>query len=162
MKALIVYDSAYGNTTQIAQAISGALKDDYRITLIPADRDEGISVDDFDLLVVGSPTQGGRATIAVQEFLNKLPQLNGKKAAVFDTRFSKEGHGFGLRLIMKTVGFAASKMAEVITKKGGNVIAQPEGFIVNEKTGPLKEGEIVRAATWARNLSSNRAALTAS
>lgn len=162
MKALIVYDSAYGNTTKIAQAIYGALKDDNRVSLIPADRDEGISVDDFDLLVVGSPTQGGRATIPVQEFLNRLPRLNGKKVAVFDTRFSKQGHGFGLRLVMKAVGFAASKMAEVVTKKGGNVIALPEGFIVNDKTGPLKDGELERAEKWARNLVSNRAALTAS
>lgn len=162
MKALVIYDSAYGNTADIARAVSGALRDDYRTSLVATDEVGNVSLDDIDLLVVGSPTQGGRATVHIQEFIDKLPGLEGKKVAVFDTRFAEKDHGLGLRLIMRAVGFAADKMAHALTAKGGELVAEPEGFIVKDKTGPLREGELERAEVWARNVSSNRAALSAS
>jgi len=38
-------------------------------------------------------------------------------------------------------------------KKGGRLVAEPEGFIVENKEGPLKQGELERANKWAKQLS---------
>ena len=88
MKTLIVYDSVYGNTEQIARAIGGAINDDVRV--LRAGAVNPAELKKIDLFIVGSPTQGGRPTPAIQELLNKVPKdsLKGVKVAAFDTRFS--------------------------------------------------------------------------
>jgi hypothetical protein len=53
---------------------------------------------------------------------------------------------------MGLIGYAAGRIASGLTSKGGRLIAKPEGFIVDGKEGPLKEGELERAAAWARSL----------
>jgi hypothetical protein len=90
----------------------------------------------------------------MQEFLNKIPagSLKGIRVAAFDTRFAKSEHGVGLRLVMGVVGFATSKIADALKKKGGSLVAEPEGFIVEGKEGPLKVGELPRATTWAKGI----------
>lgn len=72
------------------------------------------------------------------------------KVAAFDTRLAEQDLNFTLRVLVKTIGYAASKMADILTKKGGNFIAPPEGFIVAEKEGPLKPGELDRTTNWAK------------
>ncbi|MFC1983163.1 hypothetical protein ACFLV5_05230 [Chloroflexota bacterium] len=37
-------------------------------------------------------------------------------------------------------------------KKGGNLVVPEEGFFVKDKEGPLVDGEIERAARWARSM----------
>ncbi len=144
MKALVIYDSAYGNTEKIAKAIGNAITGNVKVFRVgevnPAE------LNSFDLLVIGSPTQGGRTTLAMQEFLNKLPEsaLKGVNVTAFDTRFSIK--------IAKIFGYAAGKIASSLKTKGGNVIAPPEGFFVKGKEGPLKEGELERATNWAKEL----------
>jgi flavodoxin I len=56
-----------------------------------------------DLLVVGSPTPGGRPTPVIQDFVNKLPDtaLKGKRVATFDTRFSS--------MLVGIFGYAAER-----------------------------------------------------
>lgn len=152
MKALIVYDSAYGNTAKVARAIELAIRMRDEALALPANRVDTELVKKFDMLIVGSPTQGGRATQAMQSFLKHLPDLNGMKVAVFDTRFAKTEHGVGLRMLMSTIGFAASKMAAALKTKGGKLILEPMGFVVRDKEGPIKDGELKRAAEWVRGI----------
>lgn len=150
MKILVVFGSTYGNTRQIAHAICDALGSSAKL----AEAGE-VQVDDVkgvELLIIGSPTQGGRPMPSVQNFLVNLPSLEGVSVAAFDTRFAKEDHGFGLKLVMKMVGYAAPRIAITLQEKGGHLVLPPEGFIVEGKDGPLKSGEIERAANWAQKL----------
>ena len=67
MKVLIVYDSAYGNTEKVARAIGGVITGEVKV-LRPGEVNPS-ELQSLDLLIVGSPTQGGRPTPAIQDFL---------------------------------------------------------------------------------------------
>ena len=144
MKVLIVYDSVYGNTEKIAKAIGGAITGEVKVLRV--DEANPSELKTIDLFIVGSPTQGGRPTPAIQDFLNKVPEpsLKGINVAAFDTRFSTRFVGI--------FGYAAGRIADSLKKKGGTLILSPEGFFVKGKEGPLKEGELERAATWAKEI----------
>ena len=156
MKTLIVYDSMYGNTEKIAKSIGGAITGDVKVLHIgevnPSD------LESINLLIVGSPTQAFRTTKAVQTFIQSIPvnTLKGIDVAAFDTRIPADDVGKGLRLLMKVGGYAAPNIAEALKKKGGNQVVPPEGFFVKDKEGPLKEGELERAALWAKELVESR------
>ena len=107
-------------------------------------------------MIVGSPTQGGRALPAVQAFVGNLPRdgLKGVEVAAFDTRVDAGKQSLPLRLLVNTIGYAAPKIGKALTARGGHMVAGPEGFIVEGKEGPLRAGEIERAGEWARRLQS--------
>ena len=50
---------------------------------------------------------------------------------------------------------AASTIAKLLQKKGGTLMAAPEGFLVTGEEGPLKDGELERAANWVQALTKN-------
>lgn len=153
MKTLIIYDSFFGNTEQIAQAIGNSLGskenvETFRVSDIKPEQLIGL-----DLLIVGSPTRAFRPTKAITDFLKKIPSngLNGVKMAAFDTRISTADiNSRLLNLLMKAFGYAAKPIANKLEKKGGNLIIPPEGFFVKGSEGPLKDGELERAADWAK------------
>ncbi len=143
MKALVVYDSQFGNTEAIARAVAGAApRGTARAVRVgevtPAD------VAKVDLLAVGSPTLGGRPTPAIKAFLDGIPagSLAKVRVAAFDTRMTM--------LIAKLFGWAADRVAAALAAKGGIPAAKPEGFIVKGRNGPLADGERERAAVWAK------------
>ena len=148
MKALIVYDSTYGNTEKIAKAIGAALTGDVKV--LRAGEVNPAELNAFDLLVIGSPTYGGRPMPSVAELLNKIPEsaIKGKNIAAFDTRIPTK--------LAKIFGYAADRIAKNLKEKGGNLVVPGEGFFVNGKEGPLKEGELERAASWAKELSKGK------
>jgi flavodoxin len=154
MKTLVVYDSLYGNTEKIAKAIADTVGGEAK----SAGKFDLSELEGLDLLIVGSPTHGGRPSPGMTEFLNKIPSnsLKGVKVAAFDTRFAKSEHGVGLRLLMTVINFAAPRIAKALETKGGTLAAEPEGFIVEGKKGPLKEGELPRATTWAKGILESR------
>ena len=142
MKVLIVYDSAYGNTEKVARAIGGVITGEVKV-LRPGEVNPS-ELQSLDLLIVGSPTQGGRPTPAIKEFLSKIPAKARSNVGVasFDTRVKN--------IVAKIFGYAAGRIADSLKEKGGNLVALPEGFIVEGNKGPLKEGELERAAGWAK------------
>ncbi len=144
MKALIVYDSVYGNTEKIARALGNAVAGDVKVLHVGEVNPSELKT--IDLFIVGSPTQGGRATQAVQNFLNKVPEpsLKGVNVAAFDTRMTTK--------LVGIFGYAAGKIASSLKGKGGTLVAPPEGFFVKGGKGPLKEGELERAAAWAKGI----------
>ena len=150
MKAVVIYDSVYGNTEKIAQAIGAGLAGDAKVVRVGDVNASDLQA--FDLLIVGSPVHGGRATPAIDALLQQLPahSLEGKRVAAFDTRFESEEQGIGLRILMSVIRYAAERIAKDLTKKGGRLVAEPEGFIVEQKEGPLKQGEQERASAWAK------------
>jgi flavodoxin len=144
MKVLIVYDSLYGNTEKIAQAIGSAITGEVKVLRVgevsPAE------LNTVDLFIVGSPTQGGRPTKAIQDFLNQIPEaaIKGVNVAAFDTRLTNKW--------VVVFGYAAGKIAGSLKGKGGTLILSPEGFFVKGSKGPLKEGELERATGWAKGI----------
>ena len=142
MKVLIVYDSVHGNTEKIAKAIGDAVAGEVH----HAGEVNISELDTFDLIVVGSPTHGGRPTPAIRGFVNEAPAsaLKGAKVAAFDTRLPARW--------VRIFGFAAGRIGDGLTKKGGDLAASPEGFFVEATEGPLKEGELERAAGWAERI----------
>ncbi len=144
MKALIVYDSVYGNTEKIARAIAEAITPSDEVKVLRAGEANPSELASIDLLIVGSPTHGGRPTSAVQNLLNKIPKLQGINVAAFDTRIPTK--------LVGVFGYAAGRIAGNLKRKGGTLIASPEGFFVTGGQGPLKEGELERAAAWAKGI----------
>jgi flavodoxin len=152
MKTLIVFDSMYGNTEKIARAIGDVIAGDVKALRVTEASPSDLK--SISLLVVGSPTQGFMPTKLVQAFLKSIPDnaLNNIGVAAFDTRMPEAEVGRGLRFIMKVGGYAAPRIASTLKKKGGNQVVPPEGFLVNDKEGPLIEGELERAGSWAKGI----------
>jgi flavodoxin I len=146
MKTVIVFDSVHGNTEKIARAIAGALSGETKV--IRASEWNVEQLTGADMLIVGSPTYGGRATETMQRLLAGLSSsaVKGVKVATFDTRLTSR--------FVRIFGFAAERIAEDLRGKGANVVSTPEGFFVKGREGPLKDGEEARAAGWARQLGS--------
>lgn len=155
MKTLIIYDSLYGNTERIARAVAQGLPSRNAVEVVPVKEATYEKMRDVELLVVGSPTQGGQPTKAVRQFLEEMMNRNvltGMKVAVFDTGLRMQDLNFALKLLVKMIGYAAPKMAAVLKKRGGILKVPPEGFFVTGKSGPLLGGEVERAQSWARLL----------
>lgn len=154
MNIVVLYDSLYGNTKKIAEACANAFASSYTVKTVPVSEAAAIQWQGVDLLIVGSPVQGGRPTAALQEWLKKIPPqaLKDVQAAAFDTRFLEKDQKLALRLLMKTIGYAAPRIADGLRAKGARVTAPVEGFIVDDKKGPLRDGELERAASWAKGL----------
>lgn len=145
MTIQIVFDSEYGNTERVARAIAeGLAAHDVRLTRIGDD--PPLILDALDLLVVGSPTQGGRATTPINELIAELSPglLAGTPIAPFDTRMTMK--------FVQIFGYAADRMARALDARGAARIVAPQGFYVEGKEGPLKEGELSRATAWGRQL----------
>ena len=149
MKALVVYDSVFGNTEQVAYTIRDSLGSDVEALRVGDVKHEQVA--GLDYLIVGSPTRAFNPTKAITNFLKKMPRdsLNGVKVAAFDTRLDTDDvNSSVLNVFVKFFGYAAKPIADRLRKKGGTLIAPPEGFYVEDTEGPLKAGELERAAAW--------------
>ncbi len=162
-KALVVFESMYGNTAKIAAAIADGLKDNAAVDVLEVG-EAPVDFDAIDLLVVGGPTHAHglsnaetrhsaaertedaliSSAIGIREWMKRLeapvPTI---RAAVFDTRIK------GPRFLW---GSAARKADDILTERGFALIAPPESFLVTGPTGPLDDalltGEIERAREW--------------
>ena len=155
MKSLIIYDSYFGNTEKLAQAVAKELGTEKTINLQGGGE---VSTDQFagiDLLVVASPTRGFRPSEGTTKFLNSLPAgaLQGMRAAVFDTRIDLETiKNKVFRFIVKRGGYANKAIAAALEKKGAVVLQPIEGFFVDDSEGPITTGEMERAQKWAAQI----------
>ena len=162
MRSLVVYESSFGNTRQIAQKIAKSLAEAGEVEVVSVD-DELPDLAHLDLLVVGAPTHvhglsskrsrqsaieqrdgdGGEPGIGVRGWLEALPLLRRPRVAAFDTRAHKP------ELL---VGSAAHGIARRLGQHGYRLAVEPESFFVNGTPGPLEGGELERAAEWGRTL----------
>ena len=146
MTILVVYDSVYGNTETIAQAIAEAMPGEVQAQRV--DEVDPTELEAADLLIIGSPTHGALPTEAVQALVDRIgsPAHGDARAATFDTRLT---WGF----LERWGGFAAPKIAVLLEDRGWTLAGEPGGFFVKGlKKGPLKKGEVERAAVWAKDL----------
>jgi flavodoxin len=154
---LVVYDSAFGNTEKVAQAMGEALNvEARRVNDVEPDQLQGL-----DLLIVGSPTQKFSPLGTINSFLKRISRgsLDGVKVAAFDTRFPQEQvDEVGiLAFFVRLFGYAAEPIEKRLKKAGGAPVASPEGFYVSDTEGPLLDGELERAADWARQIAARMA-----
>lgn len=155
MKVIIIYDSVFGNTREIADAIHQALKQNQDPELYSVDEIGPEKAALADMLIVGSPTRSFRPTPAIVRFIKSIPKdaCSGKPAAAFDTRIKlADISSKALRFMVKKGGYAAKPIAAQLIKKGGKQVGVPEGFYVKGEEGPLYEREIARARDWAKQL----------
>ncbi len=148
MRATVICESSFGNTRAIAEAIAETLDAEVLSAGDP------IELEEVDLLIVGAPThvhgipgersrkaavdQGGSDGPGVRDWLDDLPHGQGRVAA-FDTRFDKPAF---------LTGSAAKGIAKRLRLHGFELVAEPESFFVLGTEGPLKDGELERAAEW--------------
>jgi hypothetical protein len=164
LKALVVYESFFGNTESIARAVASGLRLE-GIEAKAVDIADDFEVDPaaYDLLVVGGPThafalsrpstrddaaaRGGDdryATRGLREWLTALPGGSGTHlAACFDTRVSKVR-----RLPMS----ASRSAAHFLRDRGFTLVSRPTGFVVQDVEGPLESRQMERAIAWGRTL----------
>jgi len=147
MKAMILYDSTFGNTELVAKAIAEGVGEGSKAVRVGQQSPE--EARSMDLLVLGSPVLGGRPSKIMQDFLKALtnPVAPKRRFATFDTRIATK---FAQRF-----GYAAVRMSEQLKTAGHGLAAEPMGFIVAGKKGPLAEGELERAKAWGRSLASS-------
>ncbi len=146
MLTVIIYDTKFGNTERIAQAIArgAGARGSVRV-LNTADAARPLA-ERPDLLIVGGPTQRRGPSPALRAFVDALPPLlRGVPAATFDTRYR------GAAWLM---GSAATDAARRLGKTGSRMAAPPESFFIARGGPPerqgLEAGELQRAEDWGR------------
>ena len=156
MRTMVVYDSMYGNTKHIAEAIGKALGLEEDVGILQVGQVKPEQLAGLTLLIVGSPTPRFSPTGATTSLLKSIPAngLEGVKVAAFDTRITEAEIGKVriLAFFVSMFGYAAKPIADRLQRKGGELAAPPEGFYVGGTEGPLLEGELERAADWAREI----------
>jgi len=161
MKAAVVYESMFGNTAQVAEAIAEGMEDHgVEVTLLEVMSAPPDAVTGFDIVVIGAPTHGltlskpsSRRTAVrggapeevlaqgVREWLPRVAPPSGV-LAVYDTR---------ARAMRHWPGSAAHAAARILRRRGVTPVER-RSFYVAATKGPLLEGEIPRARAWGARL----------
>ena len=161
-RALVVYESVFGDARTIAHAIAAGLSASIPTDVVPAAEGPAQIPSDVELLVVGGPNHAfgmprpSTRDGAVKQYGAEIPDsgtglhewleavrgpASGLSAAAFDTR------GSGHPLLAK-MDHAARTEEKLLGKVGATVIAPAEHFFVADTKGPLVDGEEDRARTW--------------
>lgn len=163
MKALVVYESMFGNTAHVAEAIASGLRETMDVNLCGVQDAPTVPPEDTCLIVAGGPTHAfsmsrtqtrtdaiakgasvGTVDFGLREWIEGIPSERHTSALVtFDTRVGKVRH---------LPGSAAKSAAKAGHKHGFESYASPESFYVGDISGPLLDGELERATAWGRKL----------
>lgn len=149
MKAMVVYQSRYGNCEQIAQSILKGLADagvDATVTDVKSAAAPGA---DVDLLVFGSATRGGRGMGKTRKYAEDVQPGSGGKL-----RFAAFGTGMLSLYAKEPEKTAAVNLDEILSAKGLERASKPLVAKVLKFKGPLAEGEVENAYEWGKELGS--------
>jgi flavodoxin len=163
LQALVAYESMFGNTAQVAEAIVCGLRNTgFEACSVPVTSLASTGPSDVDLLVLGAPThafslsrpttradairQGaptGRVEMGAREWISTISpdRFATTLVAVFDTRVAK------VRRVPLAAGAAAARL---LRGRGFRLLWKPVGFLVEDTRGPLSHGEEARAEEWGR------------
>jgi hypothetical protein len=165
MRALVVYESMFGNNRTIAEAIAQGLASEAEVRTTEVGAAPTELPADLDLLIVGGPNHAFgmsrpstreqaaqeidrplvSAGIGLREWLESLPHSDrAVPFAAFDTRIDKRA----IRLVDRTAGMIVKRLR----KQGLRPLGDVESFYVADLTGPLLDGEVERARAWGREL----------
>ncbi len=144
LKAIIVYESMFGNTLQVAEAIAESLNSIQKIeTVIKTAKDvDPTEVLGYDLILIGSPNHMGGPTRGIKKFIDELGKigLKEKKGVTFDT------------YVRKNVNKAVRKMERKIKEKvsGLELITPGLSIKVGGVRGPVLEEELPKCKEFAK------------
>jgi len=161
MRAVVVYESLWGNTARVARALADELGRTMSVRVLDVESAPG-TVEDYDLVVVGGPTHGFSMTrpstresavsqngaprapaVGIREWLARLPHISVPVMAVaFDTRVDTP----------RLPGSAAKAARHELRSLGFDVAMKAKSFRVHGYEGPLVDGELGRAVEWAREV----------
>lgn len=163
MRALVVYESMFGNTRDIASAVASGLQETMPTDIVEVSGAPTALDEDISLVVVGSPTHAfslprpttredaatrtGRELVStgsgLREWLSALGRAPSPVgAAAFDTKADRP----------MLPGSAARAAHKRLRRLRYRTVAAPESFFVTDMTGPLVDGELDRAHTWGREV----------
>jgi hypothetical protein len=162
MKVLIVYESMFGNTRDIAMAIEDGLTEQGVVETVEVGEAPDVIPEDVELLIAGGPTHqfgmsrsssradaGSRAKAplvspgrGIREWLAAVdPGRTRLPVATFDTTMKSPA-------FLKYLGSASGRIMIELRNKGCVASLQPERFWVAGGDGPLVDGEYERARRW--------------
>ncbi|TDV44138.1 flavodoxin family protein [Actinophytocola oryzae] len=160
---LVVFESMFGNTKKIAEAVADGLRTELTVEVAEARSAPAVLGSEVDLLVVGGPTHAfgmsrrstradaGRqgadreaaAGTGLREFVEGLAAGTARPAvAAFDTKVSRP----------RLPGSAARAARNRLRRAGFRTVSQAENFHVSGTPGPLLDGELARARVWGEQL----------
>ncbi len=156
MKALVVYESLWGNTAAIARAVAEGIGEG--ATALSTAQATTEALQGVDLIVAGAPILGfALPTESMRDSIEKNPAHQGHPPDLAhpSMRTWLEGLGRGdsgmatfETRIWWSPGSSAKRIAKTLSALGYRQVAPPERFIVEGQYGPLKEGELERARKW--------------
>lgn len=135
-KAVVIYDSRFGNTEKIARALArGMEKQDVKVDCFKVDKVDVQKRVEYDFLAVGGPTHMLGMSEPMKEFLENLNtvDISGKKGFCFDTRNQSRFNRFDLNS-------AAKRIEKRMKKMKVKMIKPRKSAIVEGREGPLEEG----------------------
>lgn len=157
MNAMIVYDSVFGNTKLIAEALVKSLEEaSYEVGIFSSKDAPQAIAQGVKLAAFGSPTRAFRPTADILSYLKALPDgsFTGCGVLAFDTRIYLPSISSRIfRWFIHRMGYAAPVLARQLEKKGAHLLLPPEGFNVEGKEGPLRDGEVQRVNQWIKGIS---------
>lgn len=169
MRAMVLYESMFGNTRTIAEAIGEGLRATYDTDIRQVGTVSRKDLDQVDLIVAGGPThawgmsrpstragarkqagvpgsgltlEAGATGPGLRELFADVTGLQAD-AAAFDTRVDKSP---------VLTGRASRKIARMLKRSGCSLVARPKSFLVTGKPSTLAPGEEARARSWGSNL----------
>ena len=170
MRAVIVYESMYGNTHAVANSVAEGLRDEAcDVTVVPVGRATKELIGHCDLLVVGGPThlhglsrpstrksaataagqpgsglilESGALGPGLREWLHGLTPVDGVKAATFDTRMNGP---------VLFTGEASRTIAQQLRRRGYRILTPGHSFPVSKQNG-LDASQAERGRTWGEAL----------
>jgi hypothetical protein len=171
MRALLVYESMFGNNRAIAEAIAEGLAPQVTVDLAEVGHAPAAVPDDVDLLIVGGPNHAFGMSrpntreqaaqeadaplvstgIGLREWLAALPPAPRTiPFAAFDSRVDKR--------VIRSVDRTAGSIAKRLRRQGLRSLADVESFYVEDMKGPLVPGELDRARAWGAALATRATA----
>jgi flavodoxin len=157
MQAVVVFDTQFGNTEQVARAIAEGIAPSGTVDVLAATAALGRPQVPPDLLLIGGPTQRHGMSPTLRAYVESLPRdgLRNTRVAAFDTRY---------RMPPLLSGSAAKEVATRLRRTGFRLVAAPESFFIERDRPPdgekrrhgseqLEPGELERAREWGRRLS---------
>jgi len=176
MKITIVYESMFGNTHEVAEAIGDGVRiaqPDADVECVPVAEAVPELIKSTDLLVVGGPThiRGMTSGFSRKMGVSGEEKAEAKGEPTHEMEEDAEGPGvrewfdvlpevknggqaaaFDTHLPSPMAGGAARGIARRLRKHGYHLVSDPEGFVLDDAYGPMRSGEIERAKEWGAQL----------
>jgi flavorubredoxin len=131
-RAVIIYDTKFGNTEKVAEALAeGMKKQGVKVDCINIGEVDISKLGDYDLLAIGGPTHALGLSKPMKDFLKELEnvKLGGKRAFAFDTKYKS-----------RLAGSAGKRIEKKLKKLGMIIVKSHISAIVKGGEGPLEDG----------------------